>query len=83
MKTGITVSEIRAGVIGALALAIGWLCFAGFSNEFRVWACIVLVAVGFVLVVKSLVDLLAWGFGLAAAFAGRGLGRAVRLIRGL
>jgi hypothetical protein len=83
MKTDITFTEIRAGVISSLVLAIGYLYVTGLSSQFRVWAFMVLVAVCFVLMMKSLVDLFAWAFGLAAAFSGRGLGRAFRLIRSL
>lgn len=83
MKTDTTFTEIRAGVISSLVLAIGYLCITGFSSELRVWALIVSVAVCFVLMMKSVVDLLVWAFGLAAVFSGRGLGKAVRLIRSL
>jgi len=81
MKTNTVSTEIRAGVISSLVLAIGYLYATGLSSEFRVWAFMVMVAVCFVLMLKSLVDLAAWAFGQAAAFSGRGLGRAVRLIR--
>jgi uncharacterized Tic20 family protein len=83
MKPDITFTEIRAGVISSLMLAIGYLYVTGFSSQFRVWAFMVLVAVCFVIMMKSLVDLFVCAFGLAAAFSGRGLGRAVRLIRSL
>jgi hypothetical protein len=83
MKTDITFTEIRAGVISLLLLAIGYLYVTPFSSQFHVWAFMVLVAVCFVLMLKSLVDLFAWAFAQAAAFSGRGLGRAVRLIRSL
>src|SRR5579864_4230673 len=83
MKTDIQFTEARAGVISSLVLAIGSLYATGFSSQFRVWAFIVLVAVCSVLMLQSLVDLFAWAFNLAAAFSGRGLGRAVRVIRGL
>lgn len=80
MKTDTTFTEIRAGVISSLVLAIGYLYVTGLSSQFRVWAFMVLVAVCFVLMMKSLVDLFAWAFAQAAAFSGRGLGRAVSLI---
>jgi hypothetical protein len=80
MKTDITFTEIRAGVISSLVLAIGYLYVTGLSSQFRVWAFMVLVAVCFVLMMKSLVDLFAWAFGLSAAFSGRCFGRAFRLI---
>jgi hypothetical protein len=83
MKTNTTFTEIRAGVISSLVLAVGYLYFTPFSSQFHVWAFIVLVAVCFVLMMKSLVDLSAWAFAQAAAFSGRGLGGAVRLIRSL
>jgi len=83
MKTNITFTEIRAGVISSLMLAIGYLYVTGLSSQIRVWAFMVLVAVCFVQMMKSLVDLFVWAFGLAAAFSGRGLGTTVRLIRSL
>jgi hypothetical protein len=81
MKQDITFIEVRAGVISSLVLAIGYLYITGLSSQLRVWAFMVLVAVCFVLMMKSLVDLFVWAFGLAAAFSGRGFGRAFRLIR--
>lgn len=83
MKTEIKFTEARAGVISSLVLAIGYLYVTPFSSQFHVWAFIVLVAVCFVMMIRSLVDLFAWAFNLAAAFSGRGLGKVVRLIRGL
>ncbi|HEX3628230.1 MAG TPA: hypothetical protein VH280_22705 [Verrucomicrobiae bacterium] len=76
-------AEIRAGVISSLVLAIGYPYFTGLFSQFRVWAFIVLVAICFVLMMKSLVGLFAWAFGLAAASSGKGLGKAVRFIRSL
>ncbi len=81
MKTEITYTELRAGVISSLVLAIGYLFVTGLSSQFRVWAFMVLVAVCFVLMMKSVVDLLAWAFCLTATSSGRGLGKVVRLIR--
>jgi hypothetical protein len=81
MKTDITFTEIRAGVISSLVLAVGYLYITPFSSRFHVWAFIVLVAVCFVQMMKSLIDLFILAFGLAAAFSGRGLGRVVRSIR--
>lgn len=83
MKIDIKLNEARAGVISSLVLAIGYLYVTPFSSQFHVWAFIVLVAVCFVLMMKSLVDLFAWAFNLAAVFSGRGLGRIVKLVRGL
>lgn len=83
MKTDMTFTEIRAGAISLLVLAIGYLYLTPFSSQFHVWAFIVLAAVCFVLMMKSLIDLFVLAFGLAAAFSGRGLGRIVRLIRSL
>ena len=83
MKTDTTFTEIRAGVISLLMLAIGYLYVTPFSSQFHVWAFMVLVAVCFVLMMKSVVDLFVWAFGLASAFSGKGLGRVVRLIRSL
>jgi len=80
MKKDITFTEIRAGVISSLVLAIGYLYITGLSSQFRVWLFMVLIAVCFVLMMKSLVDLLAWAFRLVAAFSGRALGKTVRLI---
>jgi len=81
MKTGITFTEIRAGLISLLVLTIGYLYITGLSSQLRVWAFMVLVALCLVLMLKSVVDLLVWAFGQTAAFSGRGLGKAVRLIR--
>jgi hypothetical protein len=81
MKQDITFTEIRAGVISSLVLAIGYLYITGLSSQLRVWLFMVLVAVCFVLMMKSLVDLFAWAFGLFAAFSGRGIGKSVRFIR--
>lgn len=83
MKTDRASTEIRAGVISLLMVAIGYLRITGLSNELRVWTFIVLVALCLVLMMKSLVDLFVWAFGLAAAFSGRSLGLAVRAVRSL
>jgi hypothetical protein len=69
MKADITFPELRAGVISSLMLAIGYLYVTPFSSQFHVWAFIVLVAVCFVLMMKSVVDLFVWAFGLAAIFS--------------
>jgi hypothetical protein len=81
MKQDSAFIEIRAGVISSLVLAIGYLCVTGLSSQLRVWAFIALVAVCFVLMMKSLVDLLVWAFGLVAACSGKGFGKTVRFIR--
>ena len=81
MKQDITFIEIRAGVISSLVLAVGYLYITGLSSQLRVCLFMVLVAVCFVLMMKSLVDLSAWAFGRVAAFSGRGLGKSVRFIR--
>lgn len=81
MKQDITFTEIRAGVISSLVLAIGYLYITGLSSQLRVWLFMVLVAVCFVLMMKSLVDLFAWAFGLFVAFSGRSLGKTIRFIR--
>lgn len=81
MKSNIAPIEIRAGVISSSILAIGYLYITGLSSLPRVLAFIVLMAVCFVLMMQSVVDLLVWMFGQAAAFSGRGLGRAVRWVR--
>jgi Trk-type K+ transport system membrane component len=64
-------------------LAIGCLYVTPFASQLHVWAFMVSVAVCFVLMMKSVVDLFVWAFGLASAFSGRGLGMVVRLIRSL
>ena len=74
-------TEIRAGVISSLVLAIGYLYVTGCSSQLRVWAFMILIAVCFVLMMKSLVDLLTWVFDRVAAMSGRGLGKTVRFIR--
>jgi hypothetical protein len=81
MKTDIAFAEIRAGVISSLMLAIAYLYVTPFSGQFHVWAFVVSIAVCFVLMMKSFVDLFVWAFGLTAAFSGRVLGRTVRRIR--
>jgi hypothetical protein len=83
MKTNMTFTEMRAGVISLLVLTIGNLYVTGLSSQFRAWMFMILVAVCIVLMMKSLVDLFAWAFGPAAVFSGRGLGKVVRLIRSL
>ena len=80
--TTFLLNELRAGVISSLVLAIGYL-YVPFSSQFHVWAFMILVAVCFVLMMKSIADLFAWAFNLVAAFSGRGLGKVVRLIRSL
>ena len=83
MKTDITFTEIRAGVISSLVLAIGYLYLTGLSSQLHLWAFMVLVAVCLVLILKSVVDLLVWPFFLTTAFSGSGFGKAARLIRSL
>jgi len=79
MNKDITFTEVRAGVISSLVLAIGYLYVTGLSSQCRVWAFMLFVAVCFVLMMKSLIDLFAWAFARAAAFSGRDLGRVARL----
>jgi hypothetical protein len=76
-------THIRAGVISLLVFAIGYLWVSGISDLPRAWLFIISVAVCFVLMMQSVVDLFVWAFGLAAAFSGRGFGRVFRLIRNL
>jgi len=83
MKTNTAPGEMRAGIISSIIVAICYLDITGLSSLPRVWAFIILVAVCFVLMMKSLVDLFVWAFGLAAVFSGKGLGKAVRFIRNL
>jgi hypothetical protein len=72
---------IRAGVISLLILATLYLYITGLSDFPRVWAFIVCFSMCFVLMMKSVVDLLVWAFGLVASYFGWGLGHAVRLLR--
>ncbi len=81
MKTDIAFAEIRAGVISLLMLTIAYLYVTPFSSQFHVWAFMVSIAVCFVLMMKSLVDLFVWAFGLTTVFSGRVLGRTFRRIR--
>ncbi len=73
--------SVRAGVISLLILTICYLRMTGLYNLPRVWVFIGLFAVCFVLMMKSLVDLLVWAFGLAAIYSGMGLGHSARLLR--
>ena len=86
MKKHIEVIEanpdtVRAGVISSLILAICYLYISGLSSLPRVWGFMVLFAVCFVLMMKSVVELVVWAFALAARYSGTGLGHAVRLFR--
>jgi hypothetical protein len=81
MKKEIAATDIRAGVISSCILAICYLYINGLSTLPRVWAFMVLFAVCFVLMMKSVADLVVWAIGQVAAFSGRGLGKAFRLIR--
>jgi len=83
MKTDVTFTEIRAGMISSFILAICYLYIIGLSSEPRVWVFTVLFAVCFVLMMQSVVDLFVWAFGLTAALSGRCLGKVVRLIHSL
>ena len=83
MEADTTIAEIRAGVISSLVLAIGYLYFTGWSGRLHVCAFMVSVAVCFVSIMKSVVDLFVWAFGQTVAFPGRSLGRAIRLILGV
>ena len=72
---------VRAGVISSLVIAICYLNISGLSSVPRVWGFMLLFAVCFVLMMKSIVDLLVWTFGLTAYFLGIGFGRVVRFVR--
>ena len=74
---------VRAGVISALIVGVCYLYVTGFSSLPRVWAFMVLVAVCFVLMMKSLVDLVVWVVSLTARLLGIGLGRTIRFARRL
>lgn len=80
-ENAMTASAIRAGVIYILVFALVYLAETGLSNSFRVWAFIVIFAVCFVLVMKSVGDLLALAFCFLARYCGRELGRLVRITR--
>lgn len=81
MKRHLSATDIRAGVISSCILTICYLCITGLSTLPRVWAFMVLFAVGFFLMMKSVADLVVWVFGQVAVFSGRGLGKALRFIR--
>jgi hypothetical protein len=74
---------VRSGVISLLVLAICYLATAGISDLPRAWVFMLLFAVCFVLMMKSVVDLLVWAFGFAATCSGKGLGHSARLLRGI
>ena len=76
-----TPDRIRAGVISSFILAICYLYITGLSSLPRVWAFMILLAVCLVLMLKSVIDLMVWAFGLVARFCGYGLGHTVRLLR--
>jgi flagellar biosynthesis protein FliQ len=82
-SSGVQSDTIRAGVISSLIMAIGYLWVTGISDLPRAIAFMVSVAVCFVLMMKSVVDLLVWIFGLVARYCGFGLGRSFRFSRSL
>jgi hypothetical protein len=77
----IHVGTIRAGVISLLVPAIGYLWMSGLSDVTRVWLFIISFAACFALMMFSVVDLLVAGFGLAARFSGKNVGRVVSFFR--
>ena len=79
MHTG----TIRAGVISLLVPLLCNLWMTGPGDLPRLWLFIVLFAVCFVLMMKSIVDLLVLAFGFAARLSGTGVGRSVRAVRRL
>jgi|GEM_PF-2305200 len=86
MKKQVTVigseqDAIRAGVISSLIIALCYIYATGISSLPRAGAFIVAFAVCFVLMMKSVVDLFVWAFGVAACCSGFTLGRSVRLFR--
>ena len=83
MKTQKPAIEIRAGIISALVLALGYLWINGMSDAFQVWGFIVSFAVCFVLMVQSIIDLLVATFTIAASASGRLTGYSVRMVRHL
>jgi len=74
---------IRAGVLGSLWLGLHFILLGGLSDWPRVIGFLVLVALGLMLILKSVVDVLTWLAGLAARHGGMGLGHSVRMIRRL
>jgi hypothetical protein len=80
-KNTSTGTRIRAGAISLLVFAIGYLWVTGISDLPRAWLFIITVAVCFVLMVQSLVDLLVLVFGFTAKIFGRNAGCSVRLVR--
>ncbi|HZV37008.1 MAG TPA: hypothetical protein VFB72_20695 [Verrucomicrobiae bacterium] len=83
MKRDTKFSELRAGVISLLVLAIGYLYLTRLAYRFHMWAIIVLGAVCIFLMMHSIVDLFVWLFAVAASFSGKGLGTIIRLARRL
>ena len=74
-------TQLRAGVISLLVFAIGYLWLTGISDLPRAWLFTISVAVCFVLMAKSVVDLFVLAFSIAARFSGMGFGHAVRVVR--
>jgi hypothetical protein len=88
MKRHIAFAEInpiaiRAGVICSLLFGLYFITLGGLSDLPRVFGFIVFVAVCFVLIMKSVVDVLIWMVGFAARYCGMGLGHSVRIFRRL
>jgi hypothetical protein len=76
-------SVIRAGVISLLVFALCYLWVTGISDLPRAWLFIVSFALCLVLMMQSVVDLMALGFGFVARLAGTGVGGIVMVIRRL
>ena len=80
-SVGTNTDSIRAGIISLLIFAIFYLSLTGLTNPLRVWLFIVVGAVCFTLMLKSVVELLVRAFCFVARYSGIGIGRTVRLLR--
>jgi hypothetical protein len=78
---GSEMATLRAGVISSLILALCYLYITGLSNLPRVWSFMILFAVCFVLMMKSVVDVFVWSFGVTSRSSGFVLGRATKTFR--
>jgi len=76
-----TETQLRAGVISVLIFSLCYLWVTGITDLPRMSLFIISFAVCFVLMMKSVVDLLVWAFSLTARFSGASAGRAVRFFR--
>ena len=81
MPVGTNAGVVRAGLISLLVPAVCYLWVFQRWDLPRTWLFIISVAVCFVLMLESIVDLLVLMFGFAAKFSGMGVGRSVRFVR--